>query len=77
MPEAELEPFTMDMARRIAANAPLSVTSAKRQLRALAESLPLPPALAQSLAEGRRAALESADYGKAVCFMKRAVKTGA
>lgn len=64
VPEAELESFTIAMAQRIAENAPASVASAKRQLRALAESLPLPPALAQALAEGRRAALESADYAE-------------
>jgi methylmalonyl-CoA decarboxylase len=62
--EAELEGFTLAMARKIAENAPLSVASAKRQLRALAQALPLSPALAQELAESRRAALESADYAE-------------
>jgi len=64
VPEAELEAFTLAMARRIAENAPLSVASAKQQLRALASALPLPPALAQGLQERRRLALESADYAE-------------
>jgi methylmalonyl-CoA decarboxylase len=64
VPETELEPFTLAMAHRIAANAPLSVSSAKEHLRALAGALPLPSAQAQRLHEGRRAALDSADYGE-------------
>jgi methylmalonyl-CoA decarboxylase len=64
VPEAELDGFTLALAHRIAENAPLSVASAKQQLRALAAALPLSPALAQSLAEGRRAALGSADYAE-------------
>ncbi len=62
--EAELEAFTLDLASRIAANAPLSVASAKRQLRALADAMPLSPALAQALQEGRSRALESEDYAE-------------
>lgn len=61
--EAELEVFTFDLARRIAANAPLSVASAKQHLRALA-GLALPGALGQALHEGRTRALESADYAE-------------
>ena len=64
VPEAELEAFTLAMARRIAANAPLSVSSAKQQLRALASAMPLPPALAQRLHEGRHLALNSRDYAE-------------
>jgi len=62
VPEAELEGFTAALAARIAANAPLSVASAKQQLRALAQAMPLPPALAQRLHEGRSLALRSEDY---------------
>jgi methylmalonyl-CoA decarboxylase len=70
VPEAELEAFTLDLARRIAQNAPLSVGSAKAQLRALAEAMPLPPALAQALHEGRRRALESADYAEGLAAFR-------
>ena len=64
VPAAELEPFTMAMAQRIAENAPLSVQSAKQQLRALSTALGLNPAMAQGLHEGRRLALDSADYAE-------------
>ena len=61
---AALETFTTEMARRIAANAPLTVSSAKQHLRALASALPIPAALAQALAESRAKALASADYAE-------------
>jgi methylmalonyl-CoA decarboxylase len=57
VPEAELEAFTYALADQIAANAPLSVTAAKRQLHALAAGLPLPDEDAV-----RRRALDSEDY---------------
>ncbi len=63
-PVSELEVFTMGMARRIAENAPLSVASAKQHLRAFSTALPLPPGFSQALQEGRRAALESADFAE-------------
>ena len=62
VPETELEAFTYALATRIAANAPLSVASAKQQLRALAQAMPLTPAVAQRLQDGRRRALRSEDY---------------
>lgn len=60
----QLEAFTMNMALRIARNAPLSVSSAKRHLRALASSMPLSAVLAQALAESRNKALSSSDYAE-------------
>lgn len=62
VPATDLEAFTYALAGRIAANAPLSVASAKQQLRALAQAMPLAPTLAQRLQEGRRRALRSEDY---------------
>ena len=62
VPEAELDTATYALARRIAANAPLSVASAKQHIRALTAALSLPSALSQRLHEGRQAALASADY---------------
>lgn len=70
VPEDELQAFTLDLAQRVAANAPLSVASAKQQLRALASSLPLPPALAQALDEGRRRALASEDYAEGLAAFR-------
>ena len=60
----ELEPFTIDLARRIAQNAPLTVTSAKRHIRALSEALELSDTVRQSLDDGRAQALTSSDYGE-------------
>ena len=57
VPEAELERFTFAMAAQIAANAPLSITAAKRQLHALADGVALPDESTL-----RIAALNSADY---------------
>lgn len=62
VPEADLDAFTYALAHRIAANAPLSVRSAKQQLRSLAEAMPLPASQMQAMMEGRRRALDSADY---------------
>lgn len=64
VPEAELERFTYAMAQRIAENAPLTVSSAKQQIRAMAAALPIASALSQRLHEGRQAALQSADYAE-------------
>jgi methylmalonyl-CoA decarboxylase len=68
VPEAELEDFTYAMARRIAANAPLAVAAAKRQLRQQAAAMvPTPPG-----ADPRAAALASLDYREGVAaFLQR------
>jgi methylmalonyl-CoA decarboxylase len=57
VPEAELESFTFALAREIAANAPLSIAAAKRQLHALASGIALPDE-----SRLRQAALDSADF---------------
>lgn len=59
LPAEALESATMAMAARIAANAPLAVRAAKRQLRALADALPAPQMRAL-----RQAVLDSADYAE-------------
>lgn len=59
-----LEQFTKDKAARIAANAPLSISSAKQHLRALATAISFPTAVAQALAESRNRALYSDDYAE-------------
>jgi methylmalonyl-CoA decarboxylase len=60
----EADGFAHAMAARIAANAPLSVASAKQQLRALNAAMSLPAVTLQGLLEGRRRALESADFAE-------------
>lgn len=70
VPASEIEAFTMAMARRIAGNAPLSVASAKRQLRALQAALPLPVAQVQALLEERQAALASEDFAEGLAAFR-------
>lgn len=70
VPAADLEVFTLAMARRVAANAPLSVTSAKRQLRALNAALPLPAATLHRLLDERRAALASQDFAEGLAAFR-------
>jgi methylmalonyl-CoA decarboxylase len=70
VPEADLEPFTLAMAQRIAANAPLSVTSAKQQVRALAAAVALSSVTAQRFAEGRQKALRSHDFGEGLAAFR-------
>jgi methylmalonyl-CoA decarboxylase len=62
VPADDADAFAVAMANRIAANAPLSVASAKQQLRALNAALPIPPATMQRLQEVRRQALDSRDF---------------
>ncbi len=70
VPNSELEATTYALARRIAENAPLTVASAKRHLRALAAALPLPGAIGQLLHESRQAALQSADYAEGLAAFR-------
>lgn len=70
VPAAEIEAFTLALAGRIAANAPLSVASAKQQLRALAQAMPIAPAVAQRLFEGRRRALGSKDFAEGLAAFR-------
>ena len=62
VPSAELEAFTLALAQRIASLAPLSVQSAKRQLRAINAAMAVPDAALARLQEGRQAALDSDDF---------------
>ena len=62
VPPEDLDAFTLDLAARVAANAPLSVRSAKQHIRALVGALPLPSATFAALAAGRHRALDSEDY---------------
>ena len=70
VPGDEIEAFTAAMARRIADNAPLSVRSAKQQLRALNAAMPLPPAVLQRLLNTRQAALSSEDFAEGLAAFR-------
>lgn len=70
VPEAEVESFVRTMAERIAANAPLSVGSAKAQLRALNAALHVPAADMQAMQEIRRRALDSQDFAEGLAAFR-------
>jgi methylmalonyl-CoA decarboxylase len=59
---ADLEDFTMKMARQIAANSPISVSVMKEQLRILANALPLSPETFERIQGLRRVVYDSRDY---------------
>ncbi len=61
---AEIEAFTLGLAEQMAANAPLSVASAKAQIRAWGAAGAWPAGVAQAVAEGRTRALLSEDYAE-------------
>ena len=71
VPAAEIETFTLAMATRIARNAPLSVASAKQQLRALNAAMSLPSGINQRLLEGRLAALYSEDFAEGLAAFRQ------
>ncbi len=62
LPAAELRAFTYDMAETIASKAPLAVSAAKEQLRALAEAGPITPEVFERIQHLRRRVYSSADY---------------
>lgn len=69
----ELEPFTYDLARRIAANAPLANRVMKEQMRLLADSYPLRTETFEYVQGLRRLVYDSSDYqeGKDAFLEKR------
>lgn len=69
----ELEPFTYDLAKRIAANAPLANRVMKEQMRLLADSYPLRPETFEYVQGLRRLVYDSSDYqeGKDAFLEKR------
>jgi methylmalonyl-CoA decarboxylase len=62
VPAAELEAFTFDLARTIAANAPLSIAVMKEQLRILAGAHPMTPQGFERVQGLRRLVYDSDDY---------------
>ncbi len=66
VPAADLEAFTMEMARTIAANAPLSVAVMKEQLRILAGAHPMTPQGFERVQGLRRLVYDSEDYREGV-----------
>lgn len=70
VPAAELEAFTMKLAREIAANAPLSVAVMKEQLRILAGAHPMSPQGFERIQGLRRVVYDSEDYREGIRAFK-------
>jgi len=62
VPADRLEPFTYEMAARVAENSPLAIAVIKEQLRLLASSFPLNPETFEKIQALREKAYDSADY---------------
>jgi methylmalonyl-CoA decarboxylase len=74
VPAAELEAFTLDMARTISKNSPLSIAVIKEQFRILTGSHPLSPETFERVQGLRRLVYDSQDYqeGRRAFLEKRA-----
>jgi methylmalonyl-CoA decarboxylase len=70
VPAGELEAFCMAMAHDIAANAPLSVSVMKEQLRILAGAHPMSPQGFERVQGLRRLVYDSADYREGILAFK-------
>jgi methylmalonyl-CoA decarboxylase len=66
VPLAEIEGFTRDMARTVAALSPLSIAVAKEQLRLLSNARPLTPEAFERIQGLRRKVYDSRDYQEGV-----------
>ena len=70
VPARELETFTSGLARRIAANAPLSIAVMKEQLRILAGAHPMSPQGFERVQGLRRVVYDSRDYREGIRAFK-------
>lgn len=70
IPAAELEAFTTNLARQIAANAPLSIAVMKEQLRILAGARPMSPQGYERVQGLRRVVYDSEDYREGIRAFK-------
>ncbi|MBI2312114.1 MAG: methylmalonyl-CoA decarboxylase [Betaproteobacteria bacterium] len=70
VPVAELEPFTLTLARQIAANSPLSISVMKEQLRILAGARPMSPQGFERVQGLRRIVYDSQDYREGIQAFK-------
>jgi len=66
----DLEAFTYNMARLIAAKAPLAIAVVKEQLRVLAEAEPIAPAVMERIEELRHMVAHSEDYAEGIQAFK-------
>jgi methylmalonyl-CoA decarboxylase len=74
VPAQELESFTLDLARTIASNAPLSIAVMKEQLRILAGAHPMSPQGFERVQGLRRLVYDSDDYREGIrAFLEKRV----
>ncbi len=66
VPKDSIEHFTYDMARKIAANSPLSISAIKEQIRLLASAHPLTPVMFERIRGLRRSVYDSEDYAEGI-----------
>jgi methylmalonyl-CoA decarboxylase len=62
----ELEPFTLELARKIAKTSPMVLSVMKEEMRVLANAHPLPPETYERLQALRREVYDSADYQEGI-----------
>jgi len=70
VPSDELEPFTVQLARKMTANAPLSISVMKEQLRILAGARPMAPQGFERVQGLRRVVYNSDDYQEGIRAFK-------
>jgi methylmalonyl-CoA decarboxylase len=68
--EAELETHTMEMARHMAAKAPLAMAVIKEQLRVMSDYVPIPAQTFERIQDMRRKVYDSADYREGVAAFR-------
>jgi len=66
VPAAQLEFHTMEVARKMAAKAPLAMAAIKEQLRVISDYQPIAAQVFERIQDMRRQAYESADYREGV-----------
>jgi methylmalonyl-CoA decarboxylase len=70
LPEDELEAYTLDMARRMAAKAPLAMAVIKEQIRVISDYSPIPAQIFERIQDMRRQVYDSADYREGVAAFR-------
>jgi enoyl-CoA hydratase/carnithine racemase len=76
VPPEELEEFTLNIAKKIIANSPLSIRVIKEQLNILGNAMPLSPQTFEHIDMLRRMAGTSQDYLEGLKAFYEEAKTG-
>jgi methylmalonyl-CoA decarboxylase len=70
VPAAEIETFTLDLAHRIAALAPLSIGAMKEEIAMLSDFIAFSPRMVEGMQQRRRTVFGSADYGEGLAAFR-------